>query len=243
MIRTCSLFLLLSFLGFSVPAPTYAQLCFNGLTTSNSYLVQKSESQDGSDTTFLRGSNRAIIFDFDLLSLNGLHGGVGAKWWLSSSSALRTTVDLTIQSREDTNGTLSNGGRNSIDFGLTGFIELHSKSFGPTERLSPYMGAGLRFGAGAFSDKTDFPLGNVVQQRKDQGAYVDFTALIGFGVEYRVARRVSFAGEHTFGATVRKESLDTSEMRRDEPDFLLERDITSFTLGTGTSSLILAIYF
>ncbi len=188
----------------------------------------------------LRGSNRALSFSLDNLSLGALDGGVGGKLWLSPNTALRTSLNLRITSDEDVTGDAIDAGRSAVSGRLSFLVEWHSEDFG---RVSPYLGSGFAIGAGASSQTTDFATGTALRQSRQKGSNLLFSVHAALGAEVRISRRVSLAGEHLFGATVSLGDEERTEVFVDAPSQRTVRDVRSFTVGTGTSSLILSIYF
>lgn len=189
-----------------------------------------------------RGTNRALSFFFDGLNLDSFDGGVGGKSWLGPSTALRYSIDFGVESTEDVRDDDRDAGRSAINVGTSLFVELHQSERG---RVSPYIGSGFGFSTGAFSETTDFAPGNTVTRTRFKGSNFDFDVSVGFGIEYRIARRVSLGGEHQVGARVRIASTDTKTTFADPntPNNVVERDIRTFRLDTGASRLILSVYF
>lgn len=191
----------------------------------------------------LRGSRKALSFTFDTFALDALDGGVGGKYWFNSSVALRAAMRFNVEATERDVGSVESSGRSAIGFGFSLLAERHNPELVSIQRVSPYLVGGMRFDVSGFSESTEFPLDNAVQEIENDGMQLSFAALAGFGVEYRFARRVSLAGEHVFEAAIVRTSSDRLERRRDTPN--VERDVDQrvFRLGTGTSSLIVSVYF
>ena len=191
----------------------------------------------------LRGSRKALSFTFDQFSLNALTAGVGGKYWFNSSVALRGAFRFNVEAIEDDIDTDETSGRSAIGFGFSLVAERHNPDLVNVQRVSPYLAGGMRFDVSGFSESTQYPLGNDLQEVEFDGSQLSFSVLAGLGVEYRFSRRVSLAGEHVFAATIERISRDRREQFRDLPDVEQSVDQRAFRLGTGTSSLILSVYF
>lgn len=200
-------------------------------------------TQDVSQEPFLRGSRNAVSFSFDGFDLGKIDGGVGGKHWFSTTSALRASLDFFVEATEgDVVGQQTNG-RSAIGVGISAVAERHTSRLEAIERVSPYLAGGFRFAASGFSENTKFPLANSVQRTENDGNELDFRVLVGFGVEYRLSRRLSLAGEHTFGASIVRTNRDALQVFNDGTRITTERNDRVFRLGTDTSRLILSVYF
>ncbi len=225
-----------------IPSRVYilALLCV-GLIVGGSPAAAQDVQQESSRDLPLRGSNRAISFTFDGLSLDEIDGGVGGKWWLSTNTAMRTSIDLSVVSDEDIVEGVSDRGLSAVAAGLSLLIEWHSADFG---RVSPYLGSGFSIGGSASSETLDFGGTSPLARRKIKSSALDFAVNAAFGVEVRISRRVSLSGEHLFGARVHNGSRDVTETFRDgTAETFTKGDLRGFTLSTGTSSLIVSVYF
>lgn len=191
----------------------------------------------------LRGSRKALVFTFDQFSLDALDGGVGGKYWFNSSVALRAALRFDVEATENDVGSEESSGRSAIGFGFALLAERHNPDLVSIQRVSPYLAGGMRFDVSGFSESTEFPLENAIQEIENDGMQLSFAALAGFGVEYRFARRVSLTAEHIFEAAIERVSSTRVERLRNAPDVEREVDERVFRLGTGTSSLILSVYF
>lgn len=191
-----------------------------------------------------RGTNRALSFFFDELSLDDFETGIGGKLWISPTAALRMSLDLGVESTEAITEGEVDRGRSAISFGGSMFIELHRYERG---RVSPYIGSGFGLRTEAFSETTDFDIdtGNPISRERFKGSNLEFDVSAGFGVEYRLARRVSLGGEHQFAARVRIGSEDIKRTPFDQslPSTTTTRETRSFIFDTGASRLILSVYF
>ncbi len=191
----------------------------------------------------LRGSRQALTFGFDGFQLGALEGGIGGKYWLSPSAAVRGSLLFRVGASESDQDTQQTDGRSSIGLGVSLFAERHSPLASPNGRVSPYLVGGMTFGIEGYSQNSKFPLENEVQKIENDGKAVDFAVLVGLGIEYRVTRRLSFAGEHTFGATVRRATETETVFRTGQPNDVFEINDRDFILGTGTSRLMVSLYF
>lgn len=201
------------------------------------------DSRPASDELPLRGSRRALTFGLNGFQLGEIEGGVGGKYWVSSSTALRGSFTFAVGASEGDEGTARTDGRSSIEFGIALLVERHSLLATPTGRVSPYLAGGFTFGVGGFSQNARFPLASEIQRIDNDGSTLDFGVLAGLGVAYRISRRVALSGEHTFGASIRSTSHTETIFRTGQPNEVSESDQRDFVLGTGTSRLMVSVYF
>lgn len=188
----------------------------------------------------LRGSNRALSFSFDELRLDGVDGGVGARWYVGQNTAIRGTLRLGVESTEDVIEGTSDTGRNGVTVGTTFMVEFHTRSF---RRVSPYLGSGFGIGIDAYSQTRDFDGTNEFRQQRVKGSTLHFTVNAALGMEVFLTRSVSLAGEHLFEAVVDSGDEEYKDYPREGQVVITNRDIRRFDLGIGTSSLILSVYF
>jgi len=188
----------------------------------------------------LRGSNRALSFSIDNVTLGTLDGGVGGRWWISPNTAFRATLSLSVESIEEVIGGEADMGRSAFGIGTAILVELHTRQF---RRVSPYVAGGVGVGFDAFSETTTYGPENPLQELRDKGDGIDFSVRAGFGVEVYLVKSVSISGEHLFIASVRSEDGTITRTFRDAPVTVTKQDGTSFLFGTGTSSLIISVYF
>lgn len=203
-------------------------------------LAQDSPSEEEEDAPLLRGSNRALSFSFDALSLRGLDGGVGGKLWIGPGTALRLSFDFLIESDEDVAVDAVDDGLSAVRGGLGFMVEWHSAHLG---RVSPYLGTGFSVGAGASSRTTRFSAPSDRVQTRFKTTALDFSILAALGVEWQITRRVSLSGEHQIGANVLLGTTERIESFTNAPEVVNDGDTRQFSFGTGTSSIIVSIYF
>jgi hypothetical protein len=175
---------------------------------------------------------KALLFSFNGLNLNSFYGGIGGKVWLSDYTALN--CNLGLSSRNNT--TAGNAGRTegeernkSIFFGIG--IEKH---FDGIENLEPYLVGRIE---GSYTDRDYNP--SVPIEYISWGSRSitrGISIQTGFGVEYWLADKISIAGQHLFAF-----NYSTGSNRNYEEN--VAQKIINRGLDTGTSSLILAIYF
>jgi hypothetical protein len=188
----------------------------------------------------LRGSNRALSFSIDNVTLGTVDGGVGGRWWLSPNTAFRTTLSLSVESIEEVIEGEVDMGRSAFGIGTSFLVELHTRQF---RRVSPYVAGGVGVRYDVFSETTSYGPENPLRELRDKGDGVDFSVSAGFGVEVYLVKSVSISGEHLFVASVRSEDGTITRSFQDAPTTVTQQDGTSFLFGTGTSSLIISVYF
>jgi hypothetical protein len=198
------------------------------------------QTESNDDDVFVRGSNRAIAFTLDQLSLDGLDGGIAGRLFIGPTTALRLGLNLNIESTEDIEEGTNDFGRSAFGTGASFLAEWHSASY---RRVSPYMGAGFGVDFAAFSTTRDFADGALMQERF-KGTEMDFAVNVALGVEVFVGRSVSLAGEHLIGADVILSDTERRQTFRDDTPMQVDmQKQRSFIFGTGTSRLILSVYF
>lgn len=203
--------------------------------------VAQDTSDEEADAPLLRGSNRALSFSFDALSLRGLDGGLGGKFWIGSGTALRLSFDFRVDSNEDVvEAEGVDDGLSAVRGGLGFMVEWHSAHLG---RVSPYLGSGFGVGASASSRTIDFGPSNERARTRIKNDALDFRILAALGVEWQITRRVSLAGEHQIGAFVELGSTERIESFRAAPEVVTMSDVRRFSFGSATSSIIVSIYF
>lgn len=212
--------------------------CLLLMLAGTSIAAAQTESDD--DERFVRGSNRALAFTLNQLSLDGLDGGVAGRFFIGPQTALRVGLNLDIESTEDIVEETSDFGRSAFGSGVSFLAEWHSGTY---RRVSPYMGAGFGVDFAAFSTTRDFAAGAVMQERF-KGTELDFSVDVALGVEVFLGRSVSLAGEHLIGADIILSDTERrQEFRDDTPRQIEMQKGRSFTFGTGTSRLMLSVYF
>lgn len=216
----------------------YCMACLLLMLAGTSIAVAQTESDD--DEGFVRGSNRAIAFTLNQLSLDGLNGGVGGRFFIGPQTALRVGANLHIESTEDIAEGTSDFGRSAFGTGVSFLAEWHSATY---RRVSPYMGAGFGVDFSAFSTTRDFAAGAITQERF-KGTGLDFSVDVALGVEVFLGRSVSLAGEHLIGADIVLTDTERRQSFRDDtPTQVDTQEGRSFNFGTGTSRLMLSVYF
>lgn len=198
------------------------------------------EDPGSEESLLLRGTNRALSFTIDDLSLGTLDGGVGMRWFIGQRTALRATLRLNVESTEDVVQGQSDTGRSAFGVGSTFLVEWHTRSF---RRVSPYIGAGAGVQFDAYSETRELSADNQLVRQRDKGTVVDFHVNAGMGVEVYLSKSISLSGEYLFTAAVRSLEGQVVNTYRDAPETTMDRDLTSFRFGTGASSLILSIFF
>ncbi|HMB90978.1 MAG TPA: hypothetical protein VKP65_09035, partial [Rhodothermales bacterium] len=70
----------------------YCIACLLLMLAGTSIAAAQTESDD--DTQFVRGSNRALAFTLNQLSLDGLNGGIAGRFFIGPQTALRVGANL-----------------------------------------------------------------------------------------------------------------------------------------------------
>lgn len=192
------------------------------------------------DNQYKPATNRALVFTLDGFSLNGVNGGVGARFWVSRNVVLRSTLDFNLQSIENLTGDTAETGRSAVSVGTSLLVEWHSTF---RRKVSPYMATGFGVGVGAYSETTDFSVENPLREVRNKGSFVDFTVDAGFGVAYRVNRWLELSGEHLFAVAFRRGDNEEKVIPREGSQVVVKSESTAFNVGLGTSRLLVSVYF
>lgn len=178
-----------------------------------------------------------MLFRFAGLSTGSYNGGVGAKYWAGSRTALTTGIQLEMRGNE-TEADEQETGREStftsagVDIG----VEFHA----PRARFSPYVG--LNLGVGGRSDRftTDFRFSDEpdLDERATETVFV--TAGLGVGAEYWLSPRFSVAAQQQLNASY---STGTERRTRTSDGIDTEQDVSGYSVGLSGSSLTLSVYF
>lgn len=178
----------------------------------------------------------ALNFEANFISLSSVYGGIGGKTWLSDSYTLVASVGGRYSSSTiDAAGNITKSEQTRTSVILNFGFEKH---FQMADNISPYLSA--RF-SGSYDRNTLLPSRDTTYSQDDIKESKESTygvgLNIGFGVELWLTNRISLSGQHLFSANY---SWGTSvSLNADSPD----RDKSSFRINSGTSAIILAIYF
>lgn len=175
---------------------------------------------------------KALTFSFNGLNLNEFYGGVGGKVWLSDCSALNMNIGFDNKN-SSTAGTINRteGKENNktIVFGL-GF----EKHFQGIEDLEPYWIGRV---SGSYSERDYDPsVPFNYTPWGERSITRTISAETGIGVEYWLTKSISFSGQHLF-------RFYYSTGSTNQYDININQKIINRGFDTGTSSIILAIYF
>jgi len=190
------------------------------LLTAFALLVASSLSFGQEVMPSLTGGSKALLFSFgglSNLSANSYLGGFGAKYYLSSSMAVRaglmfTSNSTTTPANPGTGQVGVDGSTSNTTIGVGGAIELHMG----TGRVSPYLGAGVQFSTTSTETKNAavatppaVPVQTVV---KNAGGNTTFTVYGMAGFEFFLWKEVSLSGEYRvgFSSTSQKDQETTT---------------------------------
>ena len=175
---------------------------------------------------------KALTFSFNGLNLNQFYGGIGGKAWLCDDLALN--ANISFDGRTSTmlgNETRTEGSdkTKAIIFGIG--VEKH---FSVLKDISPYWEGRI---SGNYSESKYKSTRNINDPPFSGSSYSRRISIeTGFGVEYWLTEKISFSGQHLFSfhyGTGSNQSTSTVNNQK-----IIERGF-----DTGTSSLILSIYF
>ena len=174
---------------------------------------------------------KALSFNFNGLNLNGLNGGVGGKLWLSESRALVLGVggSVSSQTTEASDSTNVDDQNSASGLNVSVSVEEHLT---PGARISPYLVGGASLG---FS-RNDREYGPAISPYKSESSSTSLGLHAGVGLEYWLTSRISVAGQQLFSGSFSFGSTSSGSGSQ------TEQDTRRFSLGLGTSALILSVY-
>jgi hypothetical protein len=166
-------------------------------------------------TPNLQSGSKALLFSFaglDNLNANSFNGGIGGKYYLSPTLAVRGGIQLAKGSLDRPANAAAgveaqDGERSGTTVGFSAALELHSGS----RRVNPFIGAGAAFSSTSTED-IDPNIGPASQQRivKNDpngepiggtvffpGTRVDVFGLLG--AEFFIVKELSLAAEYRLG--------------------------------------------
>lgn len=156
-----------------------------------------------------KSGSMALLFNFaglENLNANSFNGGIGGKYYLSPTMAVRGGIQF-VTASEDIPNNSTNGRDGEVSgttLGLSGALEIH----GGSGRISPYFGGGAAFSTTSTEFKSPTFTDNATQTviKNDEageainGSFFrgetrfDFFALLG--VEFFILNEVSLAAEY-----------------------------------------------
>jgi hypothetical protein len=175
---------------------------------------------------------KALLFSFNGLNLNSFYGGIGGKVWLGDFTALNCNLGLSSRNNTTAGNPQRTEGKERIKgifFGIG--IEKHFKGI---DNLEPYLVGRIE---GNYTDRDYNPSVPVEYTSWGNSSITrTISAQAGFGVEYWLTNIISVAGQHLFAF-----SYSTGNNRNYQDNST--QKIINRGFDTGTSSIILAIYF
>lgn len=196
----------------------------------------------------LSGGSKALLFTFgglSNLSANNFSGGFGAKYYLSSSMAVRggiqfSTASTTTAANPAPGNTGSDGTSSNTTIGVGGAVEIHLGS----GRVSPYLGGGVGFSTTSTETKTVDNNTATPDQvtTKNAGGATTFTVYGMAGFEFFLWKEVSLSGEYRLGFS--SSSLKDIETTVIGQPTQTQKQGSASTIGIGAQgALVLAVYF
>jgi len=197
----------------------------------------------------LTAGSKALVFTFGGLSnlaANNFSGGFGAKYYLSSSMAVRgvlqfSSAGTTTPANPATGDVGVDGETSNTTIGVGGAVELHMGS----GRVSPYLGGGVGFSTTSTESKnpaTATPPAVPVQTTvKNNNAPTTFTVYAMAGFEFFLWKEASLSGEYRIGFS--SSSLKDVETTTGATTTTVKQGSSS-TIGIAAQgALVLAVYF
>lgn len=185
------------------------------------------EAQRHHGDRFARAGDFALAFEAEWLAVRPFMGGVGGRYWVGDRSVLTASLGFGAAAQDDGRSE-SDGFRAGLGVGL----EQH---LGGSRRVSPFVAVGTEVNYEQSENNAVRSDGLPVRSER---RLVSIGGALYAGVEYRFAQQVTLAAAHSVGVTYRQ-----GEEVRDDPDGREASDISQVLGGTGTTSLVLSIYF
>ena len=208
-------------------------------------------------TPEFESGSKGLLFSFaglDNLNANSFNGGIGGKYYLSSTTTVRAGLQFISAKREipanPPSGFAGQDGEISAStFGLSGALEFHRG----TGRVSPFLGFGLGLSTTSTENKEmniGPPSGQRVTKNDPQGESINGTQFLAgtrldvfglLGAEFFIAKELSLAAEYRFGFS--KLSGKDAESTEGTASTKIKTGSTS-AFGIATAGVLtLAVYF
>jgi len=179
----------------------------------------------------------SLNFEISAVSLRSFYGGIGGKTWLSETWTLYSSIGGRYSKRTiEATGNYTEGYSKTTSVIINVGFETHFSDV--DYDISPYLSASLsgRYEKQSSLNSTDTTNSNTTSNEyrsSNNGIGINF----GIGVEFWITNRISLSGQHLFAANY---SWGKEESDRED---LVDRSINNIYLHSGTSAIILAIYF
>jgi hypothetical protein len=192
------------------------------------FLLFASVASSQSEPEFLK--TKCLSFNFNGFNLGTIGGGIGGKMWTSNATAYTLSIGGSFYSNNtEANAQTTEGKESSSFVQIQAGFEQHTDL---GSGFSPYF-AGIAFGSFLTQKQTYArPLPGPGDEFNQTTNSVG--AMVGFGVEYWLTKRISVAGQQLFQASYRFGNQTSNSQTR---------NTSGFSTNLGTSALILSIYF
>jgi hypothetical protein len=190
--------------------------------------------------------DKGISFSVSGLSsirIGQVEGGGGAKFWVSKKLAIVSSIGVSAQSTTTTspNPDYTDDRTTYSKFSVFAGLEDH---FFIKNKLSPYLGGGLRFSTSPWTRYFSIPADNPppTATKKEKRSTKIF-GIRGFcGIEYFFADWVSLAGQYQIDYFYEKSTRKRILVGGPGVTQPKEQKSTRTTLGLGTSALVATFY-
>jgi len=179
----------------------------------------------------------SLNFEISAVSLRSFYGGIGGKTWLSDSWTLYSSIGGRYSKHTtEATGNYTEGYSKATSVIINIGFETHFSDV--DDDISPYLSASLsgRYEKQSSLNSTDTTNSNTTSNEyrsSNNGIGINF----GIGVEFWITNRISLSGQHLFAV-----NYSWGKEESDREDFI-DRSINNIYLHSGTSAIILAIYF
>jgi hypothetical protein len=177
------------------------------------------------------------------VSIGQYEGGIGGKYWVSNKMALIGSIGGNAQ-KQTSSSTAANYTDSKYTASTCSFFAGVEDHFFIKNKISPYLGGGMRFGIGRYTSYNSLPKDNPPPTATKKTTRSSWSVGVrgSFGIEFFFADWVSLSGQYQIdyntGSTTNKAILVSGESATNPNDY----KYTSFTLGTSTSSLVATFY-
>lgn len=200
--------------------------------------------------------SKALLFSFQGFGTGDFNGGIGGKFFLSNSLALRASVGMESANQED----LANPGTGLV--GADGYqkaFQINASVGGEyhllTSRVSPYVGAQVIFSSTSTESKNsdEAATATAIDQTTVKnrlagelgyrsGTGIGLSALLG--AEFFITKELSLSGEYNLGYMGLSRPDQESIRTINNVETKVTTKVGSYSvIGTGAGALTVAIYF
>jgi len=180
--------------------------------------------------------SKALLFTFQGFNVDQFNYGVGLKFYLAPSTALRASVGVgySTTTQKSASAGYTDSKSDSLSLPISAGIEFHVMT---TKAVTLYLGADAGVVTGSGTYDPSYPVGGTGHKSTSSFTMLQASGILG--AEYFVSQSVSFAAEYHLGFATRTGTYEYTSGGQ-----TLKSDMPTYTqIGTSAGMLILAIYF